>query len=72
LKYCIFRQIIPAVYEEEVVKKHENHNNWKRSCSVTEKIQPKYMLFKTNYRSISETEKKINFLEKNLKKFSFE
>ena len=54
------------------MKKHENHNNWKRSCSVTEKIQPKYMLFKTNYRSISETEKKINFLEKNLKKFSFE
>jgi len=39
-------------------------------CPVAEKIQPKIMQFKTNYRSLDLTEIKVNSLLKAIKKFS--
>ena len=38
-------------------------------CLVTEEIQPKCMLFKTNYRSIGEAKVYIKKLEDSLKKY---
>lgn len=66
-----FYAMMSTVYEEEVMKKNENYKIWKGSCPITEKIQPRCMLFKTNYRSISEAEKHISVLKKSLESYNF-
>ncbi len=67
-----FYAMMSTVYEEDVMKKHSNYLEWKKSCPITEKIQPRCMLFKTNYRSLSEAEQKIRTLEKNLHSFKID
>ena len=66
-----FYAMMSTVYEEDVMLKNSNYNSWKKSCPITEEIQPKCMLFKTNYRSVSEAEEKIFTLKKNLDNFKF-
>ena len=61
-----FYAMMSTVYEEDVMKKHSSYSKWKKSCPITEQIQPRCMLFKTNYRSLSEAEQRIRTLEKNL------
>jgi len=60
-----------TVYEEDIMKKHKDYKNWQNSCPITEEIQPKCILFKTNYRTIEEAEKNISILEKNLENYKF-
>ncbi len=55
-----FYAMMSTVYEEDVMRKNENYKDWRRACPVTEEIQPRCMLFKTNYRSIAEAEKHIS------------
>ena len=53
------------------MRKHKDYKYWKNSCPITEEIQPRCILFKTNYRSLEEAEKNISVLEKNLQNFKF-
>tara|TARA_R100000315_G_scaffold62399_1_gene43723 strand:- start:1689 stop:2852 length:1164 start_codon:yes stop_codon:yes gene_type:complete len=50
-------------YEEPVMKKY---HYIKGECPNAEKIQPKMMQFKCNYRDLSEAERKIQILKKSL------
>ena len=63
--------MMSTVYEEEVMKKHSDYKIWQNSCPITEEIQPRCILFKTNYRSLEEAEKNILILENSLKKYKF-
>ncbi len=51
------------------MKKHSDYKIWQNSCPITEEIQPRCILFKTNYRSLEEAEKNILILENSLKKY---
>ena len=64
-----FYAMMSTVYEEKVMVEHKDYKEWKNSCPITEEIQPKCILFKTNYRSVDEAEKNIQILEKNLASF---
>lgn len=66
-----FYAMMSTVYEEIIMRKHKDYKYWKNSCPITEEIQPRCILFKTNYRSLEEAEKNIGILEKNLKSFKF-
>jgi len=66
-----FYAMMSTVYEEDIMKKHKDYKNWQNSCPITEEIQPKCILFKTNYRTIEEAEKNISILEKNLENYKF-
>ena len=57
------------VYSEGIMKKLGFEKKYKKKCHITENIQPRAMLFKTNYRSLNEAKKYINILEKNLNIF---
>ena len=57
------------VYSEQIMKKMGYEKKYKKLCPVTEEIQPRSMLFKTNYRSLKEAKKFTSILEINLKKF---
>ena len=57
------------VYSEGVMKKLGFEKKYKNKCIITEKIQPRAMLFKTNYRSLKEASKYIKILESSLVKF---
>ena len=66
-----FYAMMSTVYEEEVMKKHKDYKSWKNSCPITEEIQPRCILFKTNYRSLEDAQKNISTLEKNLENYKF-
>ena len=66
-----FYAMMSTVYEEDVMKKHKDYKIWQNSCPITEEIQPRCILFKTNYRTIEEAERNILVLEKNLENYSF-
>lgn len=66
-----FYAMMSTVYEEDVMRKHPDYKYWKNSCPITEEIQPRCILFKTNYRSIDEAEKNISILSKNLGSYKF-
>ena len=53
--------------EPVMIEKGFNIN--KNKCPIAEDVQKRSMLFKTNYRSISEAEKYINILKKSLDTF---
>ena len=53
--------MMSPVYSEEIMKDLGYCNENLNKCPVTEEIQPRCMLFKTNYRSIDEAR---NFIEK--------
>ena len=56
-------------YEEPIMKKLGYYQKCKGTCPVAEKIQPRMMQFKTNYRTIDETKKHIEKLKYSLDKF---
>ena len=58
--------MMSPVYSEQIMKKMGYEKN-KKLCPVTEEIQPRSMLFKTNYRSLKEAKKFNLILEINLK-----
>lgn len=64
-----FYAMMSPVYSEGIMKKLGFEKKYKKICNITETIQPRAMLFKTNYRSLNEAKKYINILEKNLKNF---
>ena len=66
-----FYAMMSTVYEEDVMRKNENYKYWRGACPVTEEIQPRCMLFKTNYRSIAEAEKHISVLKESLESYNF-
>jgi perosamine synthetase len=66
-----FYAMMSTVYEETVMKNHKDYKNWKNSCPITEKIQPRCVLFKTNYRNLDEASSHIKKLEKNLSSFNY-
>ena len=66
-----FYAMMSTVYEEDVMRKHEDYKIWHKSCPITEEIQPRCILFKTNYRSLEEAEKNILILEKSLESYKF-
>lgn len=66
-----FYAMMSTVYEEDVMTKHKDYVVWKGSCPVTEKIQSKAILFKTNYRSINDAEKNVIKLKESLEKYNF-
>ena len=43
---------------------------WKKQCTITEKIQPRSILFKTNYRSVEEAKNFIEKLKLNIETYS--
>ena len=61
--------MMAVVYREEIMRKLGYFDINEGKCPITEDIQPRAMLFKTNYRSISEAEKYIEILKKTLKQF---
>ncbi len=64
-----FYAMMSPVYSEKIMKKMGYEKKYKKLCPVTEEIQPRSMLFKTNYRSLKEARKFTSILEINLKKF---
>ena len=56
-------------YEEPIMKKLGYYEKCKGTCPVAEKIQPRMMQFKTNYRTIDEAKKHIEKLKHSLDKF---
>ena len=56
-------------YEEPIMKKLGYYQKCKGTCPVAEKIQPRMMQFKTNYRTIDEAKKHIEKLKHSLDKF---
>jgi perosamine synthetase len=56
-------------YEEPIMKKLGYYEKCKGICPVAEKIQPKMMQFKTNYRTIEDAKKQINILKTSLDSF---
>ena len=57
------------VFSEEIMKKLGYCEENLSKCPITEEIQPRCMLFKTNYRSIDEAKIYVQKLENNLKKY---
>ena len=64
-----FYAMMSPVYSEDIMKKLGYYEKNLDKCPITEEIQPRCMLFKTNYRSIDEATIYIQKLENNLKKF---
>ncbi len=64
-----FYAMMSPVYSEEIMKELGYYEKNFNKCLVTEEIQPKCMLFKTNYRSIGEAKVYIKKLEDSLKKY---
>ena len=56
-------------YEEPIMKKLGYYEKCKGTCPVAEKIQPRMMQFKTNYRTLDEAKKHIEKLKYSLDKF---
>ena len=56
-------------YEEPIMKELGYYEKCKGTCPVAEKIQPKMMQFKTNYRTLEEAEKWIKKLKFSLDNF---
>ena len=63
--------MMSTVYEETIMKKNKDYDKWKNSCPITEKIQPRCMLFKTNYRNLDEAETQIKKLDKSLSSYNY-
>ena len=57
------------VYSEDVMKSLGYFEKNKNMCPVTENIQPKCMLFKTNYRSTNEAKSFIDKLEESIETY---
>ena len=57
------------VYEEPIMKKLGYYGKCKGTCPVAEKIQPRMMQFKTNYRTIEDAKKQISILKSSLDSF---
>ena len=64
-----FYAMMSPVYSEDVMKSLGYFEKNKNMCPVTENIQPKCMLFKTNYRSLDIVEKKAELLYKQIKRY---
>ena len=64
-----FYAMMSPVYSESIMKKLGFEKKYKKVCAITENIQPRAMLFKTNYRSLAEAKKYINILSKNLREY---
>ena len=56
-------------YEEPIMKKLGYYEKCKGTCPIAEKIQPKMMQFKTNYRTIEDAAKQVNILKSSLDSF---
>ena len=56
-------------YEEPIMKKLGYYEKCKGICPVAEKIQPKMMQFKTNYRTIEAAAKQVDILKSSLNSF---
>ena len=56
-------------YEEPIMKKLGYYEKCKGTCPIAEKIQPKMMQFKTNYRTIEDAKKQISILKSSLDSF---
>ena len=61
--------MMATVYNEKIVKDLGYQDECSGTCPITEDIQPRCMLFKTNYRNLDEAKKNIDILEKNLNNF---
>jgi len=57
-------------YEEPIMKKLGYYGKCKGTCPVAEKIQPRMMQFKTNYRTLDDARKHIEKLKCSLDEFS--
>ncbi len=56
-------------YEEPIMKKLGYYEKYKGICPIAEKIQPKMMQFKTNYRAIEDATKHVDILKSSLDSF---
>ncbi len=66
-----FYAMMSVVYDEDIMSKEKCYHNWKNSCPITEEIQPRCILFKSNYRSLDEAEKYIKLLSNSMDKYKF-
>jgi len=64
-----FYAMMSPVYIEEIMKDLGYSDENLNKCPITEEIQPRCMLFKTNYRTINEAKNKIKKLEDSLNKY---
>ena len=64
-----FYAMMSPVYSEEIMKELGYSDENLNKCPVTEEIQPRCMLFKTNYRSIKEAKIYIKKLKDSLEKY---
>ena len=64
-----FYAMMSPVYSEEIMKDLGYCDQNLNKCPVTEDIQPRCILFKTNYRSVDEARINIKKLEESLKKY---
>ena len=64
-----FYAMMSPVYSENVMKSL-GYDKWKKQCPITEKIQPRSILFKTNYRSVEEAKNFIEKLKLNIETYS--
>ena len=51
-------------YQEPVMKSYGYNSDWE--CPNAEKVQPKMMQFKCNYRNLDEAQIKLDILKKSL------
>ena len=64
-----FCAMMATVYKEKIMQDLGYDKECSGSCPITEEIQPRCILFKTNYRNLTEAKKNIDILEKKLKVF---
>ena len=64
-----FYAMMSPVYIEEIMKDLGYSDENLNKCPITEEIQPRCMLFKTNYRTINEAKIQIKKLEDSLNKY---
>ena len=64
-----FYAMMATAYKEKIMQELGYDKECSGSCPITEEIQPRCILFKTNYRNLTEAKKNIDILEKKLKSF---
>jgi perosamine synthetase len=64
-----FYAMMATVYKEKIMQELGYDKECSGTCPITEEIQPRCILFKTNYRDLNEAKKNIEILEKNLNLF---
>ena len=64
-----FYAMMQPTFKEPILNKLGYTKKYKGMCPITEEVQSRSMLFKTNYRSASEAKRNIDNLNNSLAKY---